>query len=83
MAGLEGDPRPQARGSFNVGAGDWIGRTADFLLAAIPDMDTLALAPAPEDSDWAPLRKLCVPGGGKLLLPDRPLKVNRSGFTLA
>jgi hypothetical protein len=52
------------------------------LAAAIPDRDTLALAPVPRNGDWATLRKLARTPAGEHLLLDRPVRVTRSGISL-
>ncbi len=52
-----------------------------LLAAAIPDRDTLVLAPMPLDGDWNLLKKIAkVPSGEALL--EQPVKVSREGFQL-
>jgi len=55
----------------------------EWIAAAIPDRDTLFLAPLPPDGDWGGMRKLARitgPTGYRLL--DRPLKVSHEGVEL-
>lgn len=52
----------------------------EWIAAAIPDRDTLFLAPLPADGDWSGMRKVARatgPTGYRLL--DRPLKVGHEG----
>ena len=52
-----------------------------LLAAAIPDRDTLVLAPMPLDGDWRLLKKIAkVPSGEALL--EHPVKISREGFQL-
>ena len=53
------------------------------LAAAIPDRDTLLVAPLPKDGDWGPLRKLARAPRTDRPLVDRPLRVTREGCELA
>lgn len=54
-------------------------REGEVVAAAVPDRDTLAVAPVPE-GDWTPLRKLAGLASGPVLL-DRPLRVTREGVS--
>jgi hypothetical protein len=49
------------------------------LAAAIPDRDTLVLAPAPRDGDWSAMRKMARTPAGDVLWGE-PLRVTRSGM---
>jgi len=53
----------------------------EWIAAAIPDRDTLFLAPVPPDGDWSGMKKVARttgPTGYRLL--DRQLKVGREGI---
>lgn len=52
----------------------------EALAAVIPDRETLALMPVPEDGDWGALAKVARTPGSPYRLLDRPLRVTRSGF---
>ena len=54
----------------------------EALAAAIPDRETLVLAPLPPDGAWDPLRKVARSPASPYTLLDRPLVVRRSGFEL-
>jgi hypothetical protein len=54
----------------------------ETVVAMIPDRDTLILARAPEDGDWAALNDLAEAPGGESLHP-RPLRVTRDGIAEA
>jgi hypothetical protein len=59
-------------------------REGEAVAAAIPDRDTLFLAPVPTDGDWNGLRKLArTRGGSGYHLLNRPLKITRDGFEIA
>lgn len=51
--------------------------------AAIPDRDTLLLAPVPGDGNWSALKEFArSPGDPDRALLARPLKISRAGFEL-
>lgn len=54
---------------------------SEALAAAIPDQDTLVIAPTPRDHDWSRLRKMAQTFVGRPLLP-LPLTVSRTGVTV-
>jgi len=56
-------------------------KEGEALAAAIPDRDTLAMSPPPDNGDWNGFTKLSRASAGPPLL-NRPLKVTRSGFEL-
>lgn len=59
-------------------------REGESVLAAIPDRDSLALIPEPDDdTDLSKLRKLAKTPGGDRLICDQLLKVTKDGITLA
>lgn len=79
---------------FQVGVGDSYDAARLLLLsgglaegralaAAVPDRDTLLVAPIPRDGDWGPLRKLARAPRTDRPLIDRPLRVTSDGFELA
>jgi hypothetical protein len=54
--------------------------SGEWIAAAIPDRDTLFLAPTPLDDDWSGMRKVArTPSGTGYRLLDRPLKVGHDG----
>lgn len=56
-------------------------REGETVAAAVPDRDTLVLAPPPKDGDWGSYRKLArTPAGPPLL--DVPLSVTRNGVSV-
>jgi hypothetical protein len=52
----------------------------EAIAAAIPDRDSLLLAPLPDGGDWTALRKLARTPAGEHVLLDKPLKVTCQGF---
>ena len=59
-------------------------REGEAVAAAIPDRDTLFLAPLPADGDWNGMRKLArTRGGSGYHLLNQPLKITRDGFEIA
>jgi hypothetical protein len=51
-------------------------RSGEWIAAAIPDRDSLFLAPVPVDDDWTGMKKVArTPGGTGYRLLDRPLKI--------
>src|SRR5262249_51190113 len=53
----------------------------EAIAAVIPDRDTLALLPVPQDNDWSKIAELAkMPLKPDHLLLNRPVKVTRAGF---
>lgn len=52
----------------------------EAVAAVIPDRDTLALAPVPDDGDWSGMVKLANSPASERLIFNRPLRVTRAGF---
>ncbi len=54
----------------------------EAVAAAVPDRETLVLAPVPQDGNWERFARVSKSPASESLILDRPLRVTRTGFEI-